>query len=698
MKSDPQSAQEPQPYLLFLAQPSVAVRREAASRLRDLGLRVVAQYGPVAIEVIATPDQAQAAQDLGIFSVTLGRSMQEQHLQRLTDEQGQVAQQWNTRFTSGYRDLVKDRSHLGKSWADPGFDPPAPHSAIGPEEFLSFIEDYEYRTGNKPWQDAEDSPGGEPEDQHEQPEEPRGPMAPEQFVRYERELAERLGDPTAAYHLARLAWRLGPSYYSSLFDINRDFLEALLAHFFHVEATCWEMHGEIAVGIVVVESSASDGPKFGASERNEICQEIIDGLNWLARQHPSGNLSWVYDFQFTSIDAANGNNGDCAPGNVSALEAGWRNPAMAQVNFNGTTYASDWASVAKYREDMRNANQSAHAISIFVTPYNNCWHAYAGAGHVVLAKHNNWGHWGRSSLDRITAHEVSHLFGAADEYTGAGTPCSTCSSVHGCDQTPNGNCGACARPQQDCYMGGNHRRICAYSRGQIGWSTIFVELTTGDVAWAGTDDDVWLDIGDRTFVLDTADHDDRERNNREGYALWAPEVSRQDIKRIMIRKSEDGSAGGWRLGGVKVWYQGTVICDQPSINRWLEDDELTWTGCIFNRDLTNTLEVRISTADVSWAGTDDDVSITLAGRVWNLDNAWHDDFERGHTDIFHLDPGTGLYVSAIHSVRIHKSSDGIAGGWKLKGVRVMANGATLYNNQGINTWLEDNHRTWTGSL
>lgn len=55
-------------------------------------------------------------------------------------------------------------------------------------------------------------------------------------------------------------------------------------------------------------------------------------------------------------------------------------------------------------------------------------------------------------------------------------------------------------------------------------------------------------------------------------------------------------------------------------------------------------------------------------------------------------------MSDVHSVRIHKSSDGIAGGWKLKGVPVIANGATPYNNQGINAWLEDNHRTWTGSL
>ena len=60
------------------------------------------------------------------------------------------------------------------------------------------------------------------------------------------------------------------------------------------------------------------------------------------------------------------------------------------------------------------------------------------------------------------------------------------------------------------------------------------------------------------------------------------------------------------------------------------------------------------------AGTDDDVRVTLQGRSWNLDNDNHDDFERGHTDTFDLDPGSSFYASAIHSVKIHKSRDGIA--------------------------------------
>ena len=108
--------------------------------------------------------------------------------------------------------------------------------------------------------------------------------------------------------------------------------------------------------------------------------------------------------------------------------------------------------------------------------------------------------------------------------------------------------------------------------------------------------------------------------------------------------------------------------------------------------------IRITTADVSWAGTDDDVTVTLAGRSWNLDN-------EGTTTSSAAIPihscwirGRRFTPSDIHSVRIHKSPDGIAGGWKLKGVEVIVNGGTIYNNQSINKWLEDDDRTWSASI
>jgi len=660
------------PYLCLLHRPSISVRREAAKRLRELGLAVVAQYGTVAVETLADTREARAVEETGLFAAVLKGPMGTESMKGLSDEQRPYVRQWNTRFTRGYRKLVKDLEHSGKTWGDKELAEPQPFTRIDVEEFHEAVARYEKETGKKLF------------DRARQPTR-RRKMTPKQFAAYEKKLAEHYKDQEIAYHLTRLAYRLEPKYYEVIAA-----LPDWIIRFFFDEPDCWKMEGENAVGIVFVESSESGGPRFGTNERNEICQEVIDGFNWLAAEQPDGNLSWVYDFQFIEIDVANGS-GD-------PDESYWRDPAMAKVEYDGNTYSASWGAIAEYREDMRVANWSAHAIVVFVTPYANSWHGYASSGRLTLADKDDWGGWGRSKIDRITSHEVCHLYGAADEYTGSGTPCSSCGGTHGCDNIPNGNCGDCARPQQRCVMEGASGVMCAYTRAQIGWADIFVELTTGDVNWAGTDDEVWLDIGDRTFVLDTPSHNDRERDNREGHAIHAPGAARADIKRIMIRKSPDGIAGGWRLRGVRVWHDGDLICQRNSINRWIEDDRLTWTGCVEDPNVVNTLVAKVTTADVMWAGTDDDVTITVGGRSWDLDNAWHNDFERGNTDTFHLDPGTGLYLSDIHSVAVHKSPDGIAGGWKLKGVEVIANGTTIYNKQSINKWMEDNDRDWSDSV
>ena len=668
-----------QSYLFLVERPSAEARRAVARRLREMGATVVAEYGDVAVEALVTPEQVEGARE-GTAATAVRGPIGREHRDSLGPEARRVVDLWNARFTNRFRKVTRDTTNRGKSWGAEGFDPPLPYSAIDPAAFLDLVRRVERERDITllPREDDSKDDGAE---------HPR-PMTPKQFVDLERRLRDRYDDETLAYHLARLGWHLKPSHRAVLLELP-DWLIDLIWELLHPEDGCWSMTGEMSVGIVFVESSRKGGPRFTASERNDVCNEIITGLNWLASEHPAGGLTWVYDVQFVSIDVADGT-GD-------PDEQYWRDPAMAEVTYDGNTYTAAWSSVAEYREDMRVHNRSDHAFVVFATPYANSWHAYAGSGRLTLARHNNWGGWGIGTLDIITAHEISHLFGAADEYTGSGTPCSTCGSVHGCDNIPNGNCGSCASPQESCAMDENGHRLCSYTRGHIGWSDIFVELRTADEAWAGTDDDVWLDIGDHVFTLDVTDIDDRERGNVQGYAIWAPWLRREDIKRILIRKSPDGFAGGWKLARIRVWFRGDLICDQ-SPNRWLEDEGLTWSGCVFDRDYVNTLRVKVTTADEWWAGTDDDVTLTVAGRSFTLDNAWHDDFERGNTDTFTLDPGTGLRRSQITSIQIHKSPDGFAGGWKLKGVELSTNGTTIYDNQGINQWLEDNHRTWVDSV
>ena len=665
-------------YLFLLNRADPEGARLARRYLKELGVRVTSQLQAAALVGLASTDQAEAAAQTGLFAavssgrVTLDRKKAGD--KALLD----AISSWNARHEASFLKLKQDRTERGKPWNDKEKDSEPPFTLRDPRDFKAAVL--------KKLQTDEETLLKSTRDKHrnERPSRLEG----EAFAAYQAKLDKHLNHPTLAYELARIACHLEPEWAWVILELDKDFLEA-----FFREAACWKLENEISVGVVFVASSRPDGPKFSASARSTLEAEITDGLDWLATEAPlAADLTWMIDWQAVAIDVANGSN--------SSQEDYWRDPAMAALHYDGHTYPAAWSSVADYREDMRRNNHSAHALVIFVTPYANSWHGYAGGGRVTLANRNNWGGWGIGTIDRITAHEVLHLFGSADEYTGSGTPCSSCATLHGCYQIPNGNCGCCARPFQDCVMGGNQQRICPWTRAHVGWADLLVELTTSGELWSGTDDDVWLDIGDRTFLLDTPNHNDRETGNIDGLALCGTGLERADIKRIGIRKSSDGFNGGWKLQRVRVWLRGELVCDANAIGQWLENETRWWASasCGSSSDIVNHLQVQVSTADVTWAGTDDDVTLYMGGKSWKLDNEGHDDFERGHTDTFDLDPGTGLYRSALGAIRIHKAPDGAAGGWKLKGLKILVNGIQIYSNQGINRWLEDDDRDWYGSI
>ena len=669
-------------YLFLLARPSVEERRYASQYLRKIGIRVTEQYGTVALVGYATPERIEEARRSKMFLGVFSNKVTKIPAEKLTNEQKQVIDQWNFSFTARYKKVRDDFTHIGKKWVTKGLEPPRPYSLADPDHFktelLKHLGKDEKEITEKYKSKAKDFPK----------------LEGEQFIKYEQRIAKKFKDETLAYYLARIAVNLSPEFQVYLLEVDAiiaKWIVDFLWEWTHPEEDCWKLQNEIAVGLVFVESSQAGGPTFSSSDRLTVQQEIIDGLGWLANYEPAANISWVFDWQFVTINVANGSG--------SPSEDYWRNPAMQQVNYQGNTYTGDWNGISDYREDMRRRNRSAHAVVVFVTPYANSWHAYAGSHRITLANRNNWGGWGIATIDAIVAHEMCHLFRATDEYTGSGTPCSSCGGAFGCYGIPNGNCGSCAHPHQDCLMDANTRRLCAYTQGHIGWADLFVELTTADELWAGTDDDVWLDIGDRVFVLDTPNHNDSEQGNVEGYALNYTGVTKDQVKRVGIRKSPDGFAGGWKLKKVRLWCLGEKICD-ATVNKWLEDNDRWWVcgTCGTGDDIVNTLRVEITTANVLWAGTDDDVTIYMGGRSWNLDNPWLNDFERGNTDVFNLGPGTALYKSSLTHVRIHKSPDGVAGGWKLKGVKIIVNGSIIYNNQSINKWLENGHRDWEADI
>ena len=453
--------------LVFLKMPTLPARKAAVAWAREQHLAVLAQYGTMALEVQASSaEQLAALRAAPQFAAVYDQALTEAQLAALPAEAREIGASWNLAFGAAPGGAAKGAaapdSKIGLSWGTPQFDEPRPYSDLSADFFRQTLpakatprlSSDALRQGGFTKQRAQQAFGG-----------------------IESRLLQRGPSPTQVYHLARLALahpeleeaieQLTPTELNALFSKTpRDRANLGVAPAAGPaaapEAGCWRMNGEIAVGVVFVESSASGGPAFSAADRTTLRTEIQTGLNWLASQHPTGGLSWVYDYQYVKIGTANGT--------TSSQEDYWRNPAMKAVKYAGHSYSGDWNGVVNYRNDLRTVNDSAHAIVVFVTPYATYWHAYASNGRLTLCNRNNWGGWGINTIDTITAHETCHLFGAADEYTGSGTPCTSCTTTHGCDNAPNGNCKACAAGGGvPCVMDANALQLCSFTRRQIGW-------------------------------------------------------------------------------------------------------------------------------------------------------------------------------------------------------------------------------------
>lgn len=116
-----------------------------------------------------------------------------------------------------------------------------------------------------------------------------------------------------------------------------------------------------------------------------------------------------------------------------------------------------------------------------------------------------------------------------------------------------------------------------------------------------------------------------------------------------------------------------------------------------------TLSVQVQTANVSMAGTDNDVTLVLLTaspkglqeRAWNLDNQ-DDNFEQGKLDTFAIGSSLPAQICDIKAIGIRKSPDDSNGGWKLAWFKIIINGTPFYTGN-VNGWLEDDARSWGAS-
>ena len=144
--------------------------------------------------------------------------------------------------------------------------------------------------------------------------------------------------------------------------------------------------------------------------------------------------------------------------------------------------------------------------------------------------------------------------------------------------------------------------------------SVEVEIKTGDVRFAGTNDDVFLRLGrGLRFKLDKRLYDDFERDDRDTYSVPIDDAVRRgmrvgDIREVTIEKAGDGLGGGWRLGGIKLFVNGRPLYSKRNINRWLEDDRRTFTARDFVRSAPRGTKIpvwlRLDEDDLVYGGDD----------------------------------------------------------------------------------------------
>ncbi len=186
------------------------------------------------------------------------------------------------------------------------------------------------------------------------------------------------------------------------------------------------MIGNVAVGVVLLESNGAIDPStedWTADEETQVANEIQDALDWWSAQNPSAGVTFTVTWNYrvpTSYEPIN------RPQSDQNL---WIHEAMSSLGYPGVNY---FTQVRGYVNALRNSAGTDWAFAMFIVDSSNdadgCftdftsggWHyfayAYIGGPFLVMTYDNDG--WGIGNMDRVTAHEMGHIFYATDEYDG----------------------------------------------------------------------------------------------------------------------------------------------------------------------------------------------------------------------------------------------------------------------------------------
>lgn len=233
------------------------------------------------------------------------------------------------------------------------------------------------------------------------------------------------------------------------------------------------MTGTIAVGVILPESDPVSSENWTAPEINIVHAEIIEGLNFWTSQYealygPNNKPTFVYDYH------------DKASTQYEPINRSDENSWIGDVMYRmGYTVPGIFAQVRAYNNAIRTSKGTNWAFTIFVAdssydasigdgkfPNGTFAYAYMYGPYAVMTYTNAT--WGSGRMNQVCAHEIGHIFGAADEYTDPyGMTCDF--GNYGYLGVPNSNCANNNPSSVSCIMKLNTLTICDSSKGQVGW-------------------------------------------------------------------------------------------------------------------------------------------------------------------------------------------------------------------------------------
>jgi hypothetical protein len=279
------------------------------------------------------------------------------------------------------------------------------------------------------------------------------------------------------------------------------------------------LFGNVMASIVFLESDGSidvSTEDWSETKKNKVVSEIVNGMDWWIDQGSDANLTMFYEVADvnTSFEPISRTAGGPSLWSDEVL---WVTEAL-NVIYPSAGYYLD--RVVAYDQSLQSDYSVDWAFTIFMIDsendvdgeFSNNYFAYAYVqGPLMVMTYDNDG-YGVTNMDAVLAHEVGHIFGAADQYASSG--CS-CAAKFGFLEVENQNCERDLNTGLSCSSD-----VGSLMRGQISpfANKLLDDYAIGQLGWSDSDASGFVDAIETSFnsglnsdndsVIDQWDYDD----------------------------------------------------------------------------------------------------------------------------------------------------------------------------------------------